>query len=225
MSVRRQVWETLAKLLVRVESGLSTSETAEVDKENSLAKEIRKLGKTQYKANLLSESQTQTIEQVLDTFKSSQDKDAKSLQALLKEREDATRRELLEAILPALDSVENAITSGKKYLAIRDKFAASTAADTAHATIVSPADRAMLSGWLDGLQIVSERLKGILEAAGVTPIPSVGHPFDPHLHIAVERTSEAKANIKPGTIATEERRGYRSESGVLRYAEVIVYKP
>lgn len=235
MSARRQVWESLARLLARVESGLSTSEGAVVDKENPLAKEIHKLGKAQYKANLLSETQVQKTEQALDALRSSQDGDAKPLEFLLKEREEATRRELLEAILPALDSVENAVTSGKKYLAIRDKLAASPGVDAASsevamsssatAVLVSPADRAMLAGWLEGLRLVSGRLLGILEAGGVTPIPSVGHPFDPYLHVAVKRISQTEKVTKSGTIIAEERRGYRSESGVLRYAEVVVYRP
>jgi molecular chaperone GrpE len=84
-------------------------------------------------------------------------------------------------------------------------------------------DRAMLSGWLDGLRLVRERMLAVLEAGGVTPIPTVGHPFDPYLHVAVGTSSEGDG--KPGLIVAEERRGYRSSSGVLRYADVIVYQP
>jgi len=61
-----------------------------------------------------------------------------------------------------------------------------------------------------------------LETGGVTPIQTVGHPFDPHQHVAVSTTSQG--NGVPGTIVAEERRGYRSPAGVLRYAEVVVYK-
>jgi molecular chaperone GrpE len=57
----------------------------------------------------------------------------------------------------------------------------------------------------------------------VTPIPTVGHPFDPYLHVAVGATSEGEG--APGTIVEEERRGYRTPDSVLRYAEVIVYRP
>jgi molecular chaperone GrpE len=81
----------------------------------------------------------------------------------------------------------------------------------------------MLAGWLDGLRLVRERLLAVLQAGGVTPIPAVGHPFDPYLHIAVGTTSQGDG--VPGTIVAEERRGYRSPEGVLRYADVIVYRP
>jgi molecular chaperone GrpE len=91
------------------------------------------------------------------------------------------------------------------------------------AILVSPADRAVLAGWLDGLRLVRERLLAILEAGNVMPIPTVGQLFDPYLHVAVGTTTEGEA--PPGTIVEEERRGYRTLDGVLRYAEVIVYRP
>jgi molecular chaperone GrpE len=81
----------------------------------------------------------------------------------------------------------------------------------------------MLAGWLDGLRLVRERLLAILEAGGVTPIPTVGQPFDPYLHVAVGTSGAGDG--PPGTIVSEERRGYRCPAGVLRYAEVIVYRP
>jgi molecular chaperone GrpE (heat shock protein) len=43
------------------------------------------------------------------------------------------------------------------------------------------------------------------------------------MHIAIGTTAEGKGPA--GTIVAEERRGYRSPAGVLRYAEVIVYQP
>ena len=62
-----------------------------------------------------------------------------------------------------------------------------------------------------------------LETGEVTPIPTVGHRFDPYLHVAVGTVPEGDGLA--GTIAAEERCGYHSPAGVLRYAEVIVYQP
>ncbi|MEA3349132.1 MAG: nucleotide exchange factor GrpE [Chloroflexota bacterium] len=225
MSERRQVWETLANMLASVESGLDVQTQNRAGASETLANEIRKLGKAQYKANILAETQTQKFEQTINDLRTTQDEGAKSIETLIEEREDATRRGLLEAILPALDSVENAMTSGKKYLAIRDKAATLPNPDVSRSILISPADRAMLSAWLDGLRLVQERLMTILESGGVTPIPTVGYSFDPYLHVAVERTSKAEKETAAGTIVAEERRGYRSEVGALRYAEVIVYRP
>ncbi len=227
MSNRRQVWETLARLLTRLEEGLSSGESpqamsAEVE---GLAQQVRKLGKEQFKANTLSEKQVLELQQALDALQTTKHQGEKTLDALLEERAALIQQQFLEALLPALDSVENAIASGEKYLAIRDKAAQANHIDEKRGILVSPADRTMLAGWLDGLNIVRERLLEILEAGGVTPIPTVGHPFDPYLHVVVERTSDAPKGTQPNTIVAEERRGYRNDAGVLRFADVIVYKP
>lgn len=74
--------------------------------------------------------------------------------------------------------------------------------------------------WTDGCRMVHERLLRILEKWEVIPIESVGQPFTPHLHHALEviYTNEVAENI----IVTEQRRGYLCGEDVLRYAEVVV---
>ncbi|MFQ5616427.1 MAG: nucleotide exchange factor GrpE, partial [Anaerolineales bacterium] len=208
MSTRRQVWATLSRLLARVESGM------EPESPNGLTKEIRKLGKAQFKANALTENQIAHLEETITALQKAQAENAKMRETLAEERAAAARSELLETILPAVDGVENAIASGQKYLKIRDKAAASQKLTPERAALVSPADRAMLAGWLDGLRLVRERLLGILEAGSVTPIPTIGHPFDPYMHIAVGTTSEVEDEVAAGTIVAEERPGYRTTSGV-----------
>jgi hypothetical protein len=137
------------------------------------------------------------------------------------------QKALLEAILPALDGVDNAIASGKRYLQTRDVAACKTDLTPAQAILVSPADRAMLAGWLDGLRLVRQRLLDILAAGKVTPILAVGEPFDPYHHVAVGTSNNLPDGIAaaPGVIIAEERTGYQSPAGVIRYAEVIVYRP
>jgi molecular chaperone GrpE len=221
MSERRQVWETLSQLLKRVEQGVNGKPSDTVLKQ--LEDEVRKLGKAQFKANVLTEDQSTRLEQALEDVREEREKRAELREALIDERVAAAKNELLETILPALDGVEKAMSSGKRYLQVRDRAAHASNLTDEQAILVSPADRAMLTGWLDGLRLVRERLLAILEAGQVTPIPTVGHPFDPYLHVAVDTTSEGEA--KSGTIVEEERRGYRTPDGVLRYAEVIVYRP
>jgi len=218
MSHRRQVWETLANLLTRVEAGMETGPTLE-----KLREEVRKLGKAQFKANLLAENQSARCEQALDEVRGREEEHQELMEALADERVAAARRELLETVLPAVDGIDRAMASGRRYLQVRDQAAEKPNLTSEEAILVSPADRAVLSGWLDGLRLVRERLLAILEAGDVTPIPTLGRPFDPYLHVAVGATSEGHA--PPGTIVGEERRGYRSPDGVLRYAEVIVYRP
>ena len=224
MSDRRKVWQTLSDLLTRLEKDVSTSvgasEPANVD---GLGQEIRKLGKAQLKANILTEKQVNQWEQTVVMAQETQEQHARLSETISVEKVAAARDELLEAIIPALDGLENAMVSGQSYLEKRDKVARSPALSLAQAALVSPMDRAMLAGWLDGLRLVRERLLAVLEAGKITPIPTVGHPFDPYLHIAVGTTSEGDG--VPGIIVTEERRGYRSPAGVLRYADVVVYRP
>lgn len=205
MSERRQVWETLSTLLRRLEKESSAGP-------DGLETELRRLGKAQFKANALAEDQLVRLNQLV----------AEQQAERVKEQAAAARHELLEAILPALDGVENAIADGQRYLKVRNRAATATNLSPAQAALVSPADRARLAGWLDGLRLVRDRLLAVLESGGVTPIASTGHPFDPYLHMAVGATTRGEG--PEGVIVAEERRGYCSPAGVLRYAEVIVYR-
>jgi molecular chaperone GrpE len=226
MSERRQLWETLAAFLAQLERETD----ATLDKDARLAAaledlkdELRKLGKAQFKANAMVEDQSARWEQVIAEAQAARGQQTQLVEQVAGERVTARERELLEAFLPALDGLESAIASGRRYLAVRDRATGAAHLTPAQAALVSPADRAVLVGWLDGLRLVRERMLAILQAGGVTPIPTVGHPFDPYLHVAVG--TSAAGDGQPGTILSEERRGYRCPAGVLRYAEVIVYRP
>ena len=226
MSERRQVWETLSHLLQRVDNSIANAPPPASDSSN-LEQEIRKMGKTQHKANLLSEEQNALAKQTLAIAQSAQEQNVRLLETLRVERTATAKKDTLKAILPALDSLENAIVSGRRYLQIRDRAAKTANLSPQQAILVSPADRAMLEGWLGGLNLVRERLLAILESGGVTPIASIGQTFDPYLHVAVGMTRQIPPGV-PNTaniIVAEERRGYRSPAGVIRFAEVIVYRP
>jgi hypothetical protein len=225
MSERRQVWATLGSLLHRLDT--SPDRPLTVENISSLEQEVRKLGKTQFKANALADEQANRLEQALAAARLAQEQNAELIGQLEHLQGSTARRELLEAILPALDGVENAIASGDAYLKKRDIAARKTNLTPAQAILVSPADRAMLSGWLDGLRLVRERLLAILAAGDVTRIPTVGELFDPYRHVAVGKTEHppAGAPAVAGVIVAEERAGYQSPTGVIRYAEVVVYRP
>jgi molecular chaperone GrpE len=76
------------------------------------------------------------------------------------------------------------------------------------------------SPFADGIRAIHQKLVKILDAAGVRPFESVGHPFDPSQHEAVA-TAPATEH-PPGTIVQEARRGYRWDDEVLRSARVVV---
>lgn len=239
MSDRRRVWATLADLLTRLESDIATrlpatgsvaESPADLD---ALEKEVRKLGKAQFKANMLAEEQATQTEKTLAELDAQRVQQAGLMEQLAEEKVRAARQEWLEALLPALDGLDNAIASGKRYLAARDKATASPSLTPEQALLVSPADRAKLSSWLNGLRLVRERLLAVLENGGVTSIPTVGHMFDPYQHVAVATTATASPEsngsdgtpLASGIIVAEDRRGYRTADRVLRYADVVVYRP
>lgn len=72
----------------------------------------------------------------------------------------------------------------------------------------------------EGLKAIYRRLLTLLEEQGVTPIDSVGEPFNPHLHEAIDSVRSDK--YEPGTVVQEMQRGYRWGEDLLRPARVRV---
>jgi molecular chaperone GrpE len=73
---------------------------------------------------------------------------------------------------------------------------------------------------LEGLRAMQQRLTGVLAAQGVTPFESLGQPFDPALHEAVDLVKSSE--IAPGTVLDEMSQGYRWDNEILRPARVRV---
>ena len=74
--------------------------------------------------------------------------------------------------------------------------------------------------FLHGIELIGKQLDGVLEGLGVEAIPTVGEPFDPHVHEAV--TTEETDEFEPDTVMEEMRRGYRLGDKLLRPAMVKV---
>jgi molecular chaperone GrpE len=74
--------------------------------------------------------------------------------------------------------------------------------------------------FLHGVGLIGKQLNGLLERLGVEPVPTVGRPFDPHVHeaIATEQTDE----FAPDTVVYEVQRGYRLGDKLIRPAMVKV---
>ena len=82
-----------------------------------------------------------------------------------------------------------------------------------------PADEAG-SSWIEGIELVERKLRGVLEAEGLTPIEAVGQPFDPNLHEAV--VHEPTADHPDNHVIGELQRGYRLHDRVIRPSLVRV---
>ncbi len=78
------------------------------------------------------------------------------------------------------------------------------------------------ASWLNGMKIVQRRVMGLLEKFDIHPLQSIGKPFDPSLHMAVD--VEYMQEVDDNIVLEEQRRGYMRGDKVIRHAEVIVNK-
>lgn len=101
----------------------------------------------------------------------------------------------------------------KDLLPVLDNFERTLAAAEAGATLES---------LLEGVQAVERQLKAMLAKRHVERIPTVGQPFDPHVHepLGTDVTEE----FEEDTVTAEIEAGYRMADKVLRPARVRVAK-
>ena len=71
-----------------------------------------------------------------------------------------------------------------------------------------------------GIQLIYTRLYDALKKMGLEPMETVGKPFDPNLHQAIERVETGEAEDQ--TILGEFQKGYNFKSKLLRPAMVRV---
>jgi molecular chaperone GrpE len=88
--------------------------------------------------------------------------------------------------------------------------------DWERALAAIPDDQADLS-WVEGIRLIERKLRGVLEAQGLSPIEAVGQPFDPNLH---EATMQGKG--KEGIVIEELQKGYKFRERVIRPSKVVV---
>lgn len=77
------------------------------------------------------------------------------------------------------------------------------------------------AAWVQGVDLVAQRLRDSLTRAGVIAVNPVGEPFDPRFHEALIELP-APPDAAPGTILHVERTGYRRGERMLRAARVAV---
>ena len=197
----------LHKKLDTILSNLNHQEpvpVTESDKDN-LAEQVRKLAKTQFKTNALQEKQLTQQETTLEDLQTALEQ-LKTQQAKQQQHAVETAQlDLLKSMLPSLDSLDAAFEIGRRQVLKQP---------------LPPQSRRAVIAWLDGVRLARLRLLDVLEAHQITKIPTVGHPFDPHLHVAVATDSSGKAS--DGIIIGEDRSGYTAPNTILRFAEVVV---
>jgi molecular chaperone GrpE len=75
---------------------------------------------------------------------------------------------------------------------------------------------------VEGVEMVLRSLLDFLKAHGVTQLSSVGQPFDPQRHEAVDQIESSQ--YPPNTVVNEFHRGYQIGDRLLRPARVAVAK-
>lgn len=194
-------------------------------------KELARGGKEQFKANLLAQRQQEDFRAFLEHLRQAeaqrQEEWAQLREQLALVRSQG-RVEALQTLFPALDGLGEALASGKRLfedappqpgLALR--LRAALRALTGKTSCPDHVSARAAAAWLEGLDLIQERLLEALAAEGVQPIQTEGQAFDPHFHLAIEAVP-VSAGIEAGAIVAQIRRGYALGDRVLRYAEVVV---
>lgn len=112
-------------------------------------------------------------------------------------------RNLLEGLIPVLDSLEAALKSVTEKVEETDS---------------SPE----FSNFSEGVAMVNKQLMDVLKIYGLTPIQAVGEQFDPNQHEAV--IAMVSDEVSEGNVIEEYRCGYQLHDQVLRAAQVAVSK-
>ncbi|MEM6290271.1 MAG: nucleotide exchange factor GrpE [Myxococcota bacterium] len=117
-----------------------------------------------------------------------------------------TANKLLPAFLPVMDNLERAL-----------EVAEPTAANA------SDENAENVKNLLQGINMVRQEFLGALSRNGIEPIDSVGTPFDPASHDALQQFDSP--DHAPGVIIREFEKGYKMKDRLLRPARVIVAGP
>ncbi len=75
---------------------------------------------------------------------------------------------------------------------------------------------------LEGVQMIYDQMKSVMEGEGLRPIKAVGEKLDPFRHEAVMQ--EKDSDVEEGVIIEELQRGYMVGDRVIRYSKVKVSK-
>ena len=101
----------------------------------------------------------------------------------------------------------------KKYLAVSD--------DLERALKAVPQDSSQAS-WFEGMKLIDQKLKNILDGEGIAPIPAENTTFNPELHEAISH--EDNPDFESEQIIEVVQQGYTIGERVIRPALVRVAK-
>jgi molecular chaperone GrpE len=104
------------------------------------------------------------------------------------------REDVVRSLLPVFDNLDRAIQSSVRSSDIK--------------------------AMVDGLSMVQRQFVDALGREGIVRVPTVGHPFDPGIHEAIQQVDTDEH--APGTVIAEVQSGYSQGERLLRAAMVVV---
>jgi molecular chaperone GrpE len=107
------------------------------------------------------------------------------------------REDLVRAFLPIFDNLDRAIQS----------------------SVRSSDVKAMV----EGLAMIQRQFVDALAREGIARIPTIGQPFDPSIHEAIQQVETDEH--PPGTVIAEVQSGYTQGERLMRAAMVVVARP
>lgn len=141
-----------------------------------------------------------------------------------------------------LEALQNELTESKdKYLRLAaefDNFRKRTAKErlefnqtagkdviTDLLEVLDDADRAatQLEGSDEGVLLVFNKLRNILQSKGLTEMKTIGTKFDPELHDAITEIPASTPDLV-GKVVDEINKGYYLNDKIIRHAKVVVGK-
>lgn len=120
----------------------------------------------------------------------------KNNESLFTEAKERASINMVESLLPILDSFEMALTGN-----FDDSF----------------------KKWLTGFEYVHQQFKRVIEESGVEEINPLGQPFSPQEHEAIEEVLTDNESLDH-TVAHVILKGYKISKRIIRAAQVKVYK-
>lgn len=108
----------------------------------------------------------------------------------------ASREDVLENIIPVLDSFELAFHGGE-------------------------AEKSLDKDWINGMKGIQSQLLSVLKEYGVTQMNPIGEEFNPSLHDSVE-SKETDDKALDGQILEVRQMGYEIDGKIIRAAKVVV---
>ena len=112
------------------------------------------------------------------------------------ELQDYAQQALLLRLIPVLDSFEAALAA------------------------MNSRDAQSVEKLQQGVQLVWQQLRAVLQDVGLTEVDATGQPFDPALHEAM--AMEERSDLPEGQVVRQLRKGYRLRDRLLRPAGVVV---